>query len=215
MGARDLARFAGLAAARRYRALWLHCLRPGTFDLTQQLPFIPGLAWPSNVRLTVAAPTAPPATAWSTSATAVPTWPMPSLRRVRCQGSCGRLQSAIDYWSRRRGLAHQRRPRARRRRLERHGHRVADERHGSALCPWPGFVDVRIEASAERASSQWSVRRRAGDRTVRVARRDGARRRARPVDDDTSARRFVPGSVAGTRHARDITSRRAADAVDH
>ena len=53
MGARDLARFAGLAATRRYRALWLHCLRPGTFDLTQQLPFIPGLAWPSNVRLTV------------------------------------------------------------------------------------------------------------------------------------------------------------------
>ena len=53
MGPRDLARSAGLAASRRYRALWLHCLRPGTFDLTQQLPFIPGLAWPSKGMLSI------------------------------------------------------------------------------------------------------------------------------------------------------------------
>src|SRR5258705_8395108 len=44
MGPRDLARSAELAASRRYRALWLHCLRPGTLDLAQQLPFIPELA---------------------------------------------------------------------------------------------------------------------------------------------------------------------------
>jgi NTE family protein len=53
MGPRDMVRFAGLAATRRYRALWLHCVRPGTFDLTEQLPFIPGLTWPSGVRLSV------------------------------------------------------------------------------------------------------------------------------------------------------------------
>lgn len=50
---RDMVRFAELAATRRYRALWLHCVKPGTFDLTEQLPFIPGLAWPSDVRLSV------------------------------------------------------------------------------------------------------------------------------------------------------------------
>lgn len=53
MGPRDIVRFAGLAATRRYRALWLHCVKPGTFDLTEQLPFIPDLAWPSDARLSV------------------------------------------------------------------------------------------------------------------------------------------------------------------
>ena len=53
MGPRDIARSARLAASRRYRALWLHCLRPGTFDLTQQLPFIPELAWPSQGILSI------------------------------------------------------------------------------------------------------------------------------------------------------------------
>jgi predicted acylesterase/phospholipase RssA len=53
MGPRDLARSAELAASRRYRALWLHCLRPGTFDLTHQLPFIPELAWPAQGMLSI------------------------------------------------------------------------------------------------------------------------------------------------------------------
>lgn len=53
MGPRDLARSAELARSRQYRALWLHCLRPGTFDLTHQLPFIPELAWPSQGRLSI------------------------------------------------------------------------------------------------------------------------------------------------------------------
>jgi NTE family protein len=53
MGPRDVVRSAGLVAARRYRALWLHCMRPGTFDLNQQLPFISGMAWPSDARLSV------------------------------------------------------------------------------------------------------------------------------------------------------------------
>ena len=53
MGPRDLARSAGLAASRQYRALWLHCLRPGTFDLTRQLPFVPELAWPSRNALSI------------------------------------------------------------------------------------------------------------------------------------------------------------------
>jgi NTE family protein len=53
MGPRDLARSAELAASRQYRALWLHCLRPGTFDLTHQLPFIPELAWPSRGTLSI------------------------------------------------------------------------------------------------------------------------------------------------------------------
>ncbi|MEP7203115.1 MAG: patatin-like phospholipase family protein [Ilumatobacteraceae bacterium] len=53
MGRRDIMRFAELAAARRYRALWLHCVKPGTFDLTEQFPFIPGLTWPTDLRLSV------------------------------------------------------------------------------------------------------------------------------------------------------------------
>jgi len=40
MGPRDLARSAELARRRQYRALWLHCLKPGTFDLTNQIPFM-------------------------------------------------------------------------------------------------------------------------------------------------------------------------------
>jgi NTE family protein len=53
MGPRDIARSASLARARRYRALWLHCVRPGTFDLTHQLPFISNMAWSVNPRLSV------------------------------------------------------------------------------------------------------------------------------------------------------------------
>ncbi len=53
MGPKDLMTSAGLAARRRYRALWLHSLRPGTFDLARQLPFIPGMAWPSEHRLSI------------------------------------------------------------------------------------------------------------------------------------------------------------------
>ena len=53
MGPRDIVRSAGLAANRRYRALWLHCVRPGKFDVVQQLPFIPELTWPSETRLSV------------------------------------------------------------------------------------------------------------------------------------------------------------------
>jgi NTE family protein len=53
MGREDLARSAELAKSRRYRALWLHCLRPGTFDITHQIPFIPELAWPSEGPLSV------------------------------------------------------------------------------------------------------------------------------------------------------------------
>jgi NTE family protein len=53
MGARDVARSASLAATRQYRALWLHCVRPGTFDLSQQLPFVPALRWPKTGRLSV------------------------------------------------------------------------------------------------------------------------------------------------------------------
>jgi NTE family protein len=53
MGPRDVARSASLAATRRYRALWLHCVRPGTFDLSQQLPFVPALEWPTAGRLSV------------------------------------------------------------------------------------------------------------------------------------------------------------------
>ena len=53
MGPRDLARSAELAKSRQYRALWLHCLRPGTFDLTHQIPFIPELAWPSQGTLSI------------------------------------------------------------------------------------------------------------------------------------------------------------------
>jgi NTE family protein len=53
MGPRDVVRSAGLVAARRYRALWLHCMRPGTFDITHQLPFISDMAWPTDVRLSV------------------------------------------------------------------------------------------------------------------------------------------------------------------
>ena len=53
MGPRDIVRSAGLAATRRYRALWLHCVRPGEFDVIQQLPFIPELRWPAESRLSV------------------------------------------------------------------------------------------------------------------------------------------------------------------
>jgi NTE family protein len=53
MGREDLARSAELARSRQYRALWLHCLRPGTFDITHQIPFIPELAWPSEGTLSV------------------------------------------------------------------------------------------------------------------------------------------------------------------
>lgn len=53
MGARDVVRSASLAATRQYRALWLHCVRPGTFDLSQQLPFVPALEWSKTGRLSV------------------------------------------------------------------------------------------------------------------------------------------------------------------
>jgi len=53
MGRRDIAHSASLAKARRYRALWLHCLRPGTFDLTQQLPFVSNMEWSVHHRLSV------------------------------------------------------------------------------------------------------------------------------------------------------------------
>jgi NTE family protein len=53
MGPRDVVRSASLAATRQYRALWLHCVRPGTFDLSQQLPFVPALEWPKAGRLSV------------------------------------------------------------------------------------------------------------------------------------------------------------------
>ncbi|HEY0517969.1 MAG TPA: patatin-like phospholipase family protein, partial [Ilumatobacteraceae bacterium] len=53
MGPRDVVRSAGLVAARRYRALWLHCMRQGTFDLMQQMPFIADMAWPSHTRLSI------------------------------------------------------------------------------------------------------------------------------------------------------------------
>jgi NTE family protein len=53
MGARDVVRSASLAATRQYRALWLHCVRPGTFDLSQQLPFVPALEWPATGRVSV------------------------------------------------------------------------------------------------------------------------------------------------------------------
>ena len=53
MGPRDVVRSASLAATRQYRALWLHCVRPGTFDLSQQLPFVPALKWPKTGRLSV------------------------------------------------------------------------------------------------------------------------------------------------------------------
>jgi NTE family protein len=53
MGPRDIVRSASLAGARRYRALWLHCVRPGTFDVSQQLHFIPELTWPARGRLSI------------------------------------------------------------------------------------------------------------------------------------------------------------------
>jgi NTE family protein len=53
MGPRDIAHSASLAKARRYRALWLYCVRPGSFALTQQLPFVSNLAWSEHQRLSV------------------------------------------------------------------------------------------------------------------------------------------------------------------
>jgi NTE family protein len=53
MRPRDLVRSAELARSRQYRALWLHCLRPGTFDLTHQIPFIPELDWPPQGTLSI------------------------------------------------------------------------------------------------------------------------------------------------------------------
>ncbi|MEO7371117.1 MAG: patatin-like phospholipase family protein [Ilumatobacteraceae bacterium] len=53
MGPRDLVRSASLAATRRYRALWLHSLRPGTFDIAPQLPFMSMLSWPADRNLSI------------------------------------------------------------------------------------------------------------------------------------------------------------------